>query len=91
MKRAIWILLCSACVATAQAPMRLTLDEAEALALKNHPQVNAALLNAAAANQVTTEVRSNLYPTFFGSVTGAGSPSSSTSATISIVRFSSSR
>ena len=72
MKRAIWILLCSACVATAQAPMRLTLDEAEALALKNHPQVNAALLNAAAANQVTTEVRSNLYPTFFGSVTGAG-------------------
>jgi outer membrane protein len=72
MKRTIWILLCSACVATAQAPMRLTLDEAEALALKNHPQVSAALLNAAAANQVTTEVRSSLYPTFFGSITGAG-------------------
>jgi outer membrane protein len=72
MKRTIWILLCGACAVTAQAPMRLTLDEAEALALKNHPQVSAALLNAAAANQVTTEVRSNLYPTFFGSVTGAG-------------------
>jgi len=72
MKRAIWILLCSAYVATAQGPMRLTLDEAEAIALKNHPQVSAALLNAAAANQVTAEVRSNFYPTLFGSVTGAG-------------------
>jgi outer membrane protein len=56
----------------AQGPMRLTLDEAETLALKNHPQVSAALLNAAAANQVTSEVRSNFYPTIFGSVTGAG-------------------
>jgi outer membrane protein len=72
MKRALWILLCSAGVAMAQAPMRLTLDEAQAIALKNHPQVSAALLNAAAANQVTTEVRSSYYPTLFGSVTGAG-------------------
>ncbi|HXI38751.1 MAG TPA: TolC family protein [Bryobacteraceae bacterium] len=72
MKRAIWTVLCSAGVAMAQAPMRLTLDEAQAIALKNHPQVSAALLNAAAANQVTTEVRSGYYPTLFGSVTGAG-------------------
>ena len=72
MKRAIWILLCSAAALMAQGPMRLTLDEAETLALKNHPQVSAALLNAAAANQVTSEVRSNFYPTIFGSVTGAG-------------------
>jgi outer membrane protein len=72
MKRAIRIFLFSACAVWAQAPMRLTLDEAEAIAIKNHPQVSAALLNAAAANQVTTEVRSNFYPTFFGSVTGAG-------------------
>jgi len=72
MKRAIWILLCSAAALMAQGPMRLTLDEAEAVAIKNHPQVSAALLNAAAANQVTNEVRSNFYPTIFGSVTGAG-------------------
>jgi outer membrane protein len=72
MKRAIWILLCSAGATVAQTPMRLTLDEAEAIAIKNHPQVSAALLNAAAANQVTTEVRSSFYPTVFGSVTGAG-------------------
>jgi outer membrane protein len=77
MKHTIWLLLCSVCAATAQAPMRLTLDEAEALALKNHPQVSAALLNAAAANQVTTQVRSNLYPAFFGSITGAGALNSS--------------
>jgi hypothetical protein len=32
MKRAIWILLCSACIATAQASMRLTLDERPRLA-----------------------------------------------------------
>ncbi len=72
MRRAIWILLCGAGAAVAQSPMRLTLDEAQAIALKNHPQVSAALLNAAAANQVTTEVRSNYYPTLFGSITGAG-------------------
>jgi hypothetical protein len=42
MKRAIPIFLFSACAAWAQAPMRLTLDEAEAIAIKNHPQVSAA-------------------------------------------------
>ncbi len=77
MKRTIWILLCSACGALAQTPMHLTLDEAAAIALKNHPQVSAALLNAAAANQVTTEVRSSFYPSVFGSVTGAGASSNS--------------
>jgi outer membrane protein len=50
----------------------LTLSQAEALAVQNHPQIKAALLAAAAANQVTTEVRSADYPTFFGSVTAAG-------------------
>ena len=50
---------------------------AQAIALKNHPQVSAALLNAAAANQVTTEVRSNFYPALFGSVTGAGASNDS--------------
>lgn len=40
--------------------------------MKNHPQVSAALLNAAAANQVTIETHSASMPTFFGSLTGAG-------------------
>ena len=53
-------------------PQALTLAEAEALAVKNNPEVSAALLNAAAANQVTIEVRSADYPTAYASVTGAG-------------------
>ncbi|MDQ6705246.1 MAG: TolC family protein [Acidobacteriota bacterium] len=55
---------------SAQQP--LTLTQAEAIAVKNHPDVSAALLRAAAANQVTLETRSAALPTIFGSVTGAG-------------------
>jgi outer membrane protein len=54
------------------AQTRLTLQDAEALAVKNHPAVSAALLNALAANQVTTEVRAAYFPTVTGSVTAAG-------------------
>jgi outer membrane protein len=71
MKRLLWLCLCAAPMALAQDIAPLTLAEAEAIAVKNHPQVSAALLNAAAANQVTTEVRSAYFPTVFGSVTGA--------------------
>jgi len=53
-------------------PERLTLQDAEAQAVKNHPQVSAALLAAAAANQVTIEVRSAALPTLTGSLTAAG-------------------
>ncbi len=69
MRAAAWLLLGAACGA-AQTP--LTLQEAEALAVKNHPAVSAALLGALAANQVTTEVRSAYFPTVTGSVTAAG-------------------
>lgn len=55
----------------------LTLKEAEALALKNHPQVSAAQFTALAANQVTSEVRAGYLPTFFASVTGAGAADNS--------------
>jgi outer membrane protein len=54
----------------AQTPIRLTLEQAEAMAVRNNPDVSEALLNAAAANQVTLEVRSAFFPTVFGSVTG---------------------
>jgi outer membrane protein len=56
----------------AQTPIALTLPEAEALAVKNNPDVTSALLNAAAANQVTLQVRSAFFPTIYGSLTGVG-------------------
>ena len=58
-------------------PIPLTLQAAEALAIKNHPQVSAALLTAAAANQVTIETRSAEFPDLFGSATGAGAADNS--------------
>jgi len=54
------------------APQKLTLKEAEAIAIRNHPQLQAANLNALAASEVTTEVRSAYYPQAYGDVTGAG-------------------
>jgi outer membrane protein len=41
----------------------LSLKDAQALALKNNPQISFARLTALASQQVTREVRSNLWPT----------------------------
>ncbi|HEV2424979.1 MAG TPA: TolC family protein [Terriglobia bacterium] len=49
----------------------LTLKQAEALALKNHPQVLAAQYQAQAGNEAVREQLSAYYPTVFGSVTGS--------------------
>jgi outer membrane protein len=49
----------------------LTLKDAEALALKNHPQVQSAQYQALASNQVVREQLSAYYPTSYGSVTGS--------------------
>ena len=74
MRRSLWLF--TAACALAQTPPqgadRLTIQEAESLAIRNHPQISAALLNAAAANQVTIETHAAALPTFYGSVTGAG-------------------
>lgn len=43
--------------------MSLSLKDAQALALKNNPQISVARLTALASQQVTREVRSNLWPT----------------------------
>ena len=51
---------------------KLTLKDAEALALRNHPLLQAATFEAEAANQVTREQKSAYYPTAIGSLTGAG-------------------
>jgi len=70
-RRFLWLL--GAVYALAQTPpARLTLEEAEAQAVRNHPQVSAALLNAAAANQVTIETRAAAFPTLAGNLTSAG-------------------
>lgn len=57
---------------TASAPT-LTLQEAQALAIKNNPQVSVARLIALASHQVTREVRSNFWPTAAGNITGVDS------------------
>jgi outer membrane protein len=44
-------------------PTELSLKDAQALALRNNPQVSIARLTALASIQVTREVRSNLWPT----------------------------
>jgi outer membrane protein len=44
-------------------PAALSLKDAQAVALKNNPQISVARLTALASIQVTREVRSNLWPT----------------------------
>jgi outer membrane protein len=48
----------------------LTLQEAEKIAIQNHPQVQAATYLAAAAKAQVTEARSAYYPHAYGSATG---------------------
>jgi outer membrane protein len=53
------------------------LKDAEAMALRNHPLLQAANYDAQAATQVTREVKSAYYPTASGNLTGAAARSSS--------------
>jgi outer membrane protein len=57
--------------AAAPSAQPLSLREAEARALQNHPQVLAGQLAAQAGGQAVRETRSAYFPTVFGSVTGA--------------------
>ncbi len=50
---------------------RLTLQDAEAMALKNHPQVLASQANYLRAGEVVTQTRSAYYPALNGNITGA--------------------
>lgn len=63
---------CGLEAASAQTQKTLTLKEAQSMAIRNHPQVNAAEFRALAANQVPSEVRSAYFPNLIGSITGAG-------------------
>jgi outer membrane protein len=52
-------------------PIKLSLHDAEALALQNHPQLLAAQHEVSAMNQRVTEVRSSYFPQLAGDVTGS--------------------
>src|ERR1019366_5271819 len=49
--------------------MRLTVQDAEALALKNNPQISVYRLLSLASNQITREQRAAYYPNVYGSLT----------------------
>jgi outer membrane protein len=63
-------------VASAQTLQTLTLQQAEQIALQNHPRVQAATALASAAEAERREVRSAYYPTADGDLTGAESVNS---------------
>src|SRR5271166_1302235 len=50
--------------------LRLTVKDAAPLALKNNPAISVARLDALASEQVTREVRSNLWPQAYANLTG---------------------
>jgi outer membrane protein len=66
--------------ALAQSPKKLTLSEAEQIAVKNHPRIGSASLTAEAAKSVVTEARAPFYPMVSGNLTGVGAEHSSTLA-----------
>jgi outer membrane protein len=67
-------------LAIAQAPKRLTLSQAEQIALRNHPRISSASLLAEAAKSVITEARAPLYPVLSGNFTSVGAEHNSTLA-----------
>jgi outer membrane protein len=72
--------LLAAIPAMAQAPKRLTLSDAEQLALRNHPRIRSADLAAEAARSAVAEARAPFYPFLSGNFTGVGAEHSSTLA-----------
>ena len=58
-------------------PVSLSLKQAEELAIKNNPQISVGRLIALASLQVTREVKSNLWPTATGDITGVDAQSGS--------------
>jgi outer membrane protein len=56
-------------LAVAQSPRRLTLAQAEQIALRNHPRIGSANLVAQAAKSAIAEARAPLYPLLAGNFT----------------------
>ena len=74
LRSSVWILLAAAATAFAQTapPTKLTLRQAEDLALKNHPQVLAAENEVGAMGQEVVEARAPYFPALAGEITGSG-------------------
>jgi outer membrane protein len=67
----------SACAQATQTPQTLTLQQAEQIAIQNHPRIRAATYLASAAKEQVTEARSAYYPTVYGSITAVDAESNS--------------
>src|SRR5580704_13797684 len=59
------------CTQSAMAQARLTLQEAEAIAIQNHPQIQAAQNEVNYSNQQIVENRSAYYPVVTGDLTAS--------------------
>jgi outer membrane protein len=65
-----FVLVFAAIPCCGQAPQKLTLQQAEQIALQNHPQIQAATQLASAATAQVQEARSAYYPQAYASMTG---------------------
>lgn len=65
---------CAALALGAQTPEPLTLEQAERLALRNHPAVAASELAAAASRERVEQAQAARHPMAAASLTGAGAP-----------------
>ncbi len=67
------LLAAAACTpGIAQTPTRLTLADAQKIAIQNEPRLASAALVARAAGQVVNEARSAYLPSVYGNITGVG-------------------
>jgi outer membrane protein len=77
MRFSILLALVALGAAQAQQTMRLTLAEAQRLAIQNNPQFSAAKFTAAAANQVPNQYKAGLQPNLSGNFTAVGADNGS--------------
>jgi outer membrane protein len=67
------VLLCAAGLPCgAESPRHLTLQEAQQIALAQHPRISVANLTALAAREATRQSRSAFFPNVYGSITAVG-------------------
>jgi outer membrane protein len=77
MRFSIFLALAAVGAAQAQQPMRLSLADAQRLAIQNNPQFSAAQYTAAAANQVPRQYRAAMQPNLSGNFTAVGADNGS--------------
>jgi outer membrane protein len=77
MRFAILLALAAVGAAQTQQTMRLTLADAQRLAIQNNPQFSAAKYTAAAANQVPNQYRAAMQPNLSGNFTAVGADNGS--------------